>query len=332
MSKGSILFVATFLQCELGELFPKRIGIDMADTMARLCAPSMMFFSRMMKPFVWLLSLSTDMLIRFFSLQKEDKRVTEEEIKSVIQEGTESGEVEQVEQDIMERTLALGSQRVGSLMTYRTDIVSLDANMSTLAIEDVIQNTPFANYPVLESGFENVLGMISLKDLVMRMNKPDFSLRHNLQKPIYLPENITVYKALEHLKRSHYHVALICDEFGAVQGILTLRDILDALVGNMEDSTGVPDIIERKDKKSWIVSGQCSFFDFLDYFDEGTDYEADFNTLAGLILILMDCIPKVGDQCEWRSYTFRVVEMDGNRIDKILVTKRDASPSSEETL
>ncbi len=330
VAQGTILFVATYLQCELGELFPKRIGIDMADTMARVCAPSMMFFAHVMKPFVWLLSLSTEALIHIFSLQKEKKYVTEEEIKSVIQEGTESGEVEQVEQDIMERTMALGNQKIGSLMTYRTDIVALDVNMSSLAVEDVIQNTPFANYPVLDGGFDKVLGMISLKDLVMRMNKPDFSLNHNLQKPVYLPENITVYKALEHLKRGHHHVVLICDDFGAVEGILTLRDILEALVGNIEDPSGVSEIIERKDKKSWIVSGQCSFFDFLDYFDEETSSSEDFNTIAGLILILLDRIPKVGDQCEWRSFSFRVVEMDGNRIDKILVAKSETSSGEEE--
>lgn len=329
-AKGTILFVATYLQCELGELFPKRLGIDMADSMARMCAPSMLFFSRVMKPFVWLLSVSTELLIHVLSLQKEDKRVTEEEIISVIQEGTASGEVEQVEQDIMERTLALGNQRISSLMTYRTDIVSLDVNMSLMAIEDVIQNTPFANYPVVDGSLDNLLGLISLKDLVMRMNKPDFSLRHHLQQPVYLPENITVYKALEHLKRSHYHVAMICDEYGDVEGILTFRDILEALVGTIEDNKGDLEIIERKDKVSWVVSGQCSFFDFLDYFDESADNGGDFNTIAGLILLLLDRIPKVGDERTWRSFRFRVIEMDANRIDKILVTR--LSDSSEESL
>jgi putative hemolysin len=330
ISQSVILFVATYLQCELGELFPKRIAIDMADAMARWCAAPMLFFARLMKPFVWLLSISTEALIKLLSLQKEDKRVTEDEIKSVIQEGIESGEVEQVEQDIMERTLALGNQRVSSLMTYRTDIVTLDVNMSRLAIDDVIQNTPFSTYPVVDGDIENVLGLVTLKDLVMRMNKPHFSLRDNLLQPIYLPENITVYKALEHLKKSHYHVALICDEFGAVVGMVTFRDIFEGLVGSISDPTGEQEIIERKDKVSWIVSGQCAFFDFLDYFGEPTDYDADFNTVAGLILTLLDHIPKVGENCEWHSFQFRVVEMEGNRIDKILVSRVTETPSEKQ--
>ncbi len=319
IAQAIILFVATYLQCELGELFPKRVGIDMADSMARWCAAPMIFFSRLMKPFVWFLSISTEALIKIFSLQKEDKRVTEDEIKSVIQEGMESGEVDQVEQDIMERTLALGNQRIGSLMTYRTDIVTLDVNMHPLAIEDIIQNTPFVTYPVVDGDIENVLGLVTLKDLVMRLNKPDFSLRDNLLQPLYLPESITVYKALEHLKQSHYHVALICDEFGAVVGMITFRDIFEGLVGNITDQSEEPEIIERKDKVSWVVSGQCAFFDFLDYFDESVNFDADFNTVAGLILTLLDHIPQVGEECDWHSFHFRVVQMDGNRIDKVLV-------------
>ena len=200
MAQTLILIVATYLQCELGELFPKRVGIDMADSMARWCAAPMIFFSRLMKPFVWFLSVNTEALIKIFNLQKEDNHVTEDEIKSVIQEGMESGEVDQVEQDIMERTLALGNQRISSLMTYRTDIVTLDVNMTVSAIEEVIQKAPFVTYPVVDGDIENVLGLVTLKDLVTRMNKPGFSLRDNMLQPLYLPENITVYKALEHLK------------------------------------------------------------------------------------------------------------------------------------
>ena len=316
-----ILVVATYLQCELGELFPKRVGLDMADSMARLCAPSMLFFARLTKPFVWLLTKNTELLTRLFSLQKEDKGVTEEEIKSMIREGTKSGEVEAVEQDIMERTLALGNLRVGMLMTYRTDIVALQAGMDVEAVGQVIQQTPFANYPVVDGDLEHVVGFISLKDLVNRLNEPAFSLREGLQKPLFLPENITVYKALEHLRQTHCHMALICDEFGAVTGILTFRDIFEGLVGNLQEQGAEQDIIERRDKVSWIVGGQCSLFDFLDYFDEDTDYDADFNTVGGLVLMLLDRIPTAGDTCEWHTFHFRVVEMDGNRIDKILVAR-----------
>lgn len=322
ISRTVILIIATYLQCELGELFPKRIGIDMADSMARFCAPFMLFFSYLTKPFVWLLTKNTIFLVHLFRFKKEDNKVTEEEIKSIIQEGTDNGEVEEVEKNIMERTLSLGNQRIGSLMTYRTEIVTLDIKMSVQEIETIIHDTPFSNYPIVDGNIERVIGFISLKDLVMRLSKPDFSLQFQIQKPIYLPENISAYKALEHLKKSHYHIALICDEFGALVGLLTFRDIFEGLVGNIQNQTEDPEIIERKDKKSWIVSGQCSFFDFLDYFDERTNYDVDFNTLAGLVLTLLDHIPEVGEYCQWRTFEIRVVEMYNNRIDKLLVTRK----------
>ena len=323
-SKIFILVIATYLQCELGELFPKRIGIDLADSMAKFCAPPMVFFGALVKPFVWLLSINTDGLVRLFHLHKEDKGVTEEEIKSIIQEGTESGEVEEVEQDIMERAMVIGDQTVDHLMTYRTEIITLDINMTSAQIESVIHDTPFANYPVTEDGqIENIRGVVSLKDLVMQMGKPSFRLSSCLQKPLYFPEHISVYKALDHLKKYHSSIAFVCDEFGALLGIITLRDIFEGLVGTIQNKTETPDIIECRDKKSWVVSGQCPFYNFLEYFDKGDLYQSEYNTLAGLILDLLDHIPTVGEACDWNMFSMRIVEMDGNRIDKVMVTCRE---------
>lgn len=325
ISKTVILIVATYLQCELGELFPKRIGIDLADAMAKFCAPPMVFFAALTKPFVWLLTINTKALVKLFHLHQQDNRVTEEEIKSVIQEGTASGEVEEVEQDIMERAMVMGDQTVDHLMTYRTEIVTLDINMTSQEVENVIHDSPFANYPVVNGNIENICGFVSLKDLIMQLGKPNFSLKTNLQKPLYFPEHITVYKALEHLKRYHASIAFICDEFGALLGIITFRDIFEGLVGTIQDQTETPDIIERDDHHSWIVSGQCPFYDFLEYFDQEDLYQSEYNTLAGLILVLLDHIPRVGEQCEWKLFTLKIVEMDDNRIDKVLVIKKEAT-------
>jgi putative hemolysin len=320
VAKTVILVLATYLQCELGELFPKRIGIDLADAMAKFCAPPMLFFAALTKPFVWLLTVNTNALVALFHLSKEDQRVTEEEIKSVIQEGAETGGVEEVEQDIMERAMVMGDQRIDQIMTYRTEIVTLDAAMSAADIEKIIKETPFANYPVVDGDLENVVGYVSLKDLVMLQGKQNFSLKSVLQKPLYLPGNITVYKALEHLKRYHSNIAFICDEFGALQGIVTFRDIFEGLVGTIQSKAETPDIIKRQDGKSWVVSGQCPFYDFLEYFDQEDLYDSDYNTLAGLILDLLDHIPTVGEECQWKGFGMRVVAMDGNRIDKVVVT------------
>lgn len=321
VAKTVILIVATYLQCELGELFPKRIGIDLADAMAKFCAPPMLFFATLTKPFVWLLTVNTNALVHVFHLHKEDQKVTEEEIKSVIQEGAETGGVEEVEQDIMERAMVMGDQRVDQIMTYRTEIVTLDISMTAAEVEAVVHETPFQHYPVVEGNAENLLGYVSLKDLVVLLGQKDFNLRHVMQKPLYLPSSITVYKALEHLKRQGSSIAFVCDEFGALQGIITFRDIFEGLVGTIQDKTEVPDIIERQDHKSWVVSGQCPFYDFLEYFDEEDLYVSDYNTLAGLILDLLDHIPTVGERCSWKTFEFRVVEMDVNRIDKVVVTR-----------
>ena len=321
VSKVLILIAATYLQCELGELFPKRIGIDLADTMAKLCAPPMLFFANLSKPFVWLLSVNTSALAKLFHLQKEQQGVTEEEIKSIIQEGTKSGEVEEVEQDIMERAMVMGDQTVDHLMTYRTEVVTLDINMTSKEVESIVHDTPFANYPVIDGDIEKICGVVSLKDLVMQLGKADFNLKSCIQKPIYFPEHITVYKALEHLKKHHSSIAFICDEFGALLGIITFRDIFEGLVGTIQDQAEVPDIIERADKKSWIIDGQCPFYDFVEYFDEEDLYQREYKTLAGLILDILDHIPTVGEECKWRMFTLRVVEMDGNRIAKVLMTK-----------
>jgi putative hemolysin len=220
----------------------------------------------------------------------------------------------------MERAMVMGDQRIDQIMTYRTEIVTLDAAMSAADIEKIIKETPFANYPVVDGDLENVVGYVSLKDLVMLQGKQNFSLKSVLQKPLYLPGNITVYKALEHLKRYHSNIAFICDEFGALQGIVTFRDIFEGLVGTIQSKAETPDIIKRQDGKSWVVSGQCPFYDFLEYFDQEDLYDSDYNTLAGLILDLLDHIPTVGEECQWKGFGMRVVAMDGNRIDKVVVT------------
>ena len=322
VAKTVILILATYLQCELGELFPKRIGIDLADTMAKLCTPPMLFFAALTKPLSWLMTINTNALVHLFHLHKEDQRVTGEEIKSVIEEGAQTGGVAEVEQDIMERAMVMSDQTVEQLMTHRTEMVTLRLGMTSAAVEQVIHETPFGNYPVMaDDDIDSVCGYVRLKDLVMQLGKPAFDLKASLQKPIYFPENMTVYRALEHLKKYGSNFGFVCDELGALQGIITFRDIFEGLVGTIPEKTETPDIIQRRDGKSWVVSGQCQFYDFVAYFDEEDLYDSDFNTLAGLILVLLDRIPAVGDECTWKTFHMRVIGMDGNRIDKVLVTR-----------
>lgn len=322
VAKTTIVIIATYLQVEFGELFPKRIGIDLADGIARAIAPFMMFLAIISKPVVWFLSMNNEVLIKLFHLRAQDQHVTEEEIKSVIEEGTRNGEVQEVEQDIMERVLALGDRRVESLMTHRSDIVSLDLDMTAEEVESTVAQDAFANYPVMDEEGEFV-GIVSLKRLVPVLGKPNFSLKEICTQPLVFPDTMTAYKALEELKSRRANCAMVCDEFGYIIGILALKDILEALVGSLDEPLEQPDIIERKDHESWIVSGQCPFYDFLEHFDKAelfTD-DFDFSTIGGLILEELGHIPHAGEEVEWNDFSLRVIAMDEMRIDKILVRR-----------
>ena len=319
VAKTVIVVLATYLQCELGELFPKRIGIDRADAMARFSAPPMLFFARLAFPFVWLLSRSTEVLIRLCRLHRDVSHVTEEEIKSVIKEGTAAGEVQEVEQDIMERALVMGDCKVEALMTHRADLVTLDVKMSAAEVEAVVRATPYAAYPVVEDTLDEVRGMVTLKDLVLSLGKADFSLRPLLQRPVFFPENMTVYKALAELKRRRLNRALVCDEFGQLQGLISFKDILEGLVGSIDEPREAPDIVARADGRSWVVSGQCAFYDFLDYFGKEDAFRPDFATVGGLILDLLGHIPQEGERLSWNGLNMRVLRMDDTRIDSVLV-------------
>lgn len=335
VSKAIIVVFATYLQCELGELFPKRMGIDMADGMARLTAPLMLFFSKVSMPFVWLLTQNTELLIRMFRLHPEDNKVTEEEIKSVIQEGMEAGEVREVEQDIMERALVLGDQKIETRMTHRGELVTLDIDMTAAEVEEVLRATPFAAYPVVDGSLDEIRGLVTLKDLVLRLHRPGFRLQQILQSPAYFPESMTVYKALEVFKEKRLNRALVCDEFGSLQGIISLKDILEGLVGSIDEPSETPDIIRNADG-SWTVSGQCLFYDFLAYFDMESHYSTDYvdaayNTVAGLILDLLQHLPAEGEELTWKDvFRLRVAKMDGTRIDTVRVERTGPGAAAEE--
>lgn len=321
ISKTIIVIVATYLQVELGELFPKRIGIDIADSLARAVAPFMLFLARVTKPIVWFLSVNTELLIKIFHLHPQDQHVTEEEVKSVIQEGALAGEVQEVEQDIMERVLYLGDLRVEALMTHRSELVTLDVKMTSEEVEKILSDNSFTNYPVVDGRIDNIKGLVSLKDLVLVIRRNDFNLSDVTREPMIFQANMKVYKALELLKSSHKNCALVCDEFGSIAGIIALKDILEGLVGSIEEESEMPEILERSDKNSWIVNGQCPVYNFLSYFDMEDAYSAEYSTVGGLILDELEHIPHVGERILWNHFSMQVVEMDGTRIDKILIKK-----------
>lgn len=318
-----VLFV-TYLTLIFGELVPKRIGLSISERIAQAVARPMYLLSVAATPFVWLLSKSTSLVVRAMNLNMRGNKVTEEEIRSIIQEGTKDGVVDKVEQDIVERVFSLGDRDLESIMTHHSDIVWIDTRMSTAEIYKFLQEKPFDVYPVAHKDLDNIIGVVYLKDLFGKIEKEDFNIESVTRPCHYFPENIGVYTALEQMKTNHVQYALICDEFGSIQGIVTLTDVLEALVGNIPDIHEEPDIVERKDG-GWLVDGQCPFYNFLTFFEKEYLYtQNDYNTISGLILDLLQHIPQTGEIIEWNDFTFEIVDMDGARIDKVLVSLNSA--------
>lgn len=329
-----IVVIVTYLTLIFGELVPKRIGMSVAEKAAKVVARPMYYLSVIASPFVWLLSKSTSVMFGVLGIKSGENKVTEEEIKSIIQEGTEGGEVQPVEQDIVERVFLLGDLSVDSIMTHKSEIVWLDASMNAREVRQVLKKDLYEVYPIAEGDLDHVKGIITLKDLVLTLDRPDFNLNDLIRPATYFYENTNVYKVLEQMKAHNVSRGLICDEFGACIGIITLKDILEGLIGMVNDEPGnEPSIVPRKDGDGWLVDGRCTLYDFLTYFELEELYEnADYTTLAGLIINQLGFIPASGERLIWKMFSFEVVDMDGARIDKVLVKKLSVDTDDNEVV
>jgi putative hemolysin len=321
LAQAAIVVIVTYLTIIFGELVPKRIGLSVAEKAAKVVAQPMRVLATIALPFVWLLSKSTEIIFNLLGIKENDTKVTEEEIKSIIQEGTEDGEVQPVEQDIMRRVFLLGDLKVSSIMTHKNDIVWLDVDMKADEVKKVLSENLFEFYPIADGDLDHVKGIVNLKDLVLNIAEPDFNLISLTHEATYFHESMNVYKVLEQMKNQKISRGLVCDEFGVCVGIITLRDILEGLVGNMDDPEEEPDIIKRVNNEGWLVDGQCSLYDFLCYFNRSDLFDdSEYLTVGGLILQYLQHIPVSGETLQWNDFTFEVVDMDGARIDKVLVT------------
>ena len=240
VAQGIIVVLVTYLTIVFGELVPKRIGLSVAESVAKLMARPMNVLAIIASPFVWLLSKSTELIFNMLGIKEDEGKVTEEEIKSIIKEGAEEGAVEPVEQNIMQRVFMLGDLKIGSIMTHKNDVVWLDTAMTAEEVKAVLNEDLYESYPVAEGDLDHVKGMIWLKDLVMRLDDKDFSVEKLTREPIYFHEGMSIYKVLEQMKLKKISRALICDEFGDFVGMVTLKDIFEGLVGNMDNEEDEP--------------------------------------------------------------------------------------------
>lgn len=321
LAPAIILIVITFLTLVLGELVPKRIGMTNPEAISRIVAVPMNILSRITAPFIWLLSAATNFMLRVMNIRKnKDNRVTEEEIKAIVQEGTEGGEVQEVEQDIVERVFFLGDRKIGSLATHRSDLVWIDINDTADDIKKKVVDNIHYMYPVANKSLDNLLGIVLLKHLFLHIDKPDFFLPKYIHKAPFIHEGQSVYSVLAQLKESKTYYAFITDDYGSIDGLVTMNDILEALVGEISEEEERP--VTREDG-SVLMDGQYSFYDFLSYYDLQSLYpDYPFNTLSGLILEQLKHIPATGEKLSWRDFSFEIVDMDGARIDKVLVERK----------
>ncbi len=323
LAVGSVLLFITFLSLVLGELVPKRIGLNKPEAIAQLVARPMSILSQVVGPFVWLLTITTEALLKLFGIRPStDSNVTEEEIKAIIQEGTEGGEVQAVEQELVDRVFRLGDRSVRSLMTHRSEVVWLDASLSAEHVRKRIGGDLHRVYPVCEGNLDKPLGIVRLTDVVDDLlNGQSFDLRSYIQPALYLPENNAAYRAFERFQSSHNHFGIVTDEYGGVQGILSLDDIVMALVGEVTVSSETEGDVRPQSDGTYLVDGQYSYPDFLNYFNRENllDQDERFHTVAGLVLEHLGHIPKPAETVHWRGFVLIIEQMDGVRIKQVRV-------------
>ena len=316
-----IVIVITYFSLVFGELVPKRLGLTYPEAIAKFMARPMRWLSWIAHPFVLLLTKSTQLITRIFSIKSKDNQVTEEEIKAMISEGTEHGAIEEAEQKIIERVFHLGDRNITSLMTHRSDIIWFSTDDNEEKIKEKIVSEPHSIYPICDGDIDNLKGVVSIKDLYI---SDDLTLFRDLMKPaLFLPENVSAYTVLEKFKESKLHTCFIVDEYGSVKGMITLNDILEGIVGDIPEQHIEDYGILKREDGSFLVDAQIPFYDFLTYYQQ-TEFmnegDQEFNTLAGFVLHQLEHIPHTGEKLDWKGFHFEIIDMDAQRIDKVMVT------------
>ncbi len=322
-----VVVVITYLTLIFGELVPKHLALNNAETIASSVAQPMRLLSVIASPLVFILSRSTEAVLWVMRVKEtKEPPVTEEEIKIMLEEGTEAGVFEKAEMSMVKGVFDLGDRRVESLMTHRSDVIALDLNDPVSDNLQKMTRSGRSNFPVYEGDLDHIVGMVSVKDVFARITEggsPD--IRAAVTKPLFAPEAISVLKLLELFKGTGLHIALVTDEYGGIQGVISLHDILESIVGNVHtlgEPVDIP-IVVREDG-SWLINGDTPIEDIkkilsVDTFPE--EEQGHYRTIAGLILFVLQRIPKTGNHVQIGGLRYEVVDMDGNRIDKVLVTR-----------
>ena len=327
-----VVLAITLVFLVLGELVPKRIALHNPERIASILAGPMMVVSMLFRPLVWILGRLTDLILKMLGIEPgKEPPVTEEEIQLLIDQGTQAGVFEEAEQDMVEGVFSLADQRVYSLMTPRPDIVWLDISDSVEEIRQKLVESDVSRFPVRQGSLDSIVGIVKARDLLVQSLNNEPILLKNLLKPaFFVPETMFASRALEVLKEKGTDMLLVIDEFGALQGLLTINDILEEIVGEMEIDE--PQATQRQDG-SWLLDGMLEVDEFKEIFDLPVlPHEDEYETLSGFVMVSLGRVPQPTDRFEWHGLKFEVMDMDGRRVDKVLVTTlTQRSPAPEES-
>jgi len=310
----------TYLSLVLGELVPKRLALRDPEGVSSAVAGSMLFFSKIFSPFVKLLSFSTEAILKLLGVKENlEPPVTEEELHLLIDQGTQAGVFQEAEQDMVEGIFSLGDSRVYSLMTPRTELVWLDIADSIEEIREKIAECPYSRFPVRQDSLETIVGIVKSRDLLVEsLSGKDIDLKTLLKPAFFIPETMFASRALELFKEKNTELLLVVDEFGGLQGLLTINDILEEIVGAMEFEE--PQVTQRQDG-SWLLDGMLEVDEFKELFEfAALPHEDEYETLSGFMMTSLGRVPQPSDNFEWSGFRFEVMDMDGRRVDKVLVT------------
>jgi putative hemolysin len=319
-----ITFFVTYLSLILGELVPKRIGMASPEAISMFMAKPMEVLSKITSPFIWLLSKSSKFLFSLTGIVESDNSITEEEIKSMTREGATGGSIEEIEHELVQNVFHLGDRKITSLMTNINEVTYLDLDDTSQENKKKVMNSRHSVYPVCQDGINNIMGLLYVKDLLGKSLTTELkNLEPSLRKCLYIPENNLGYQVLEKFQEERKHFGIIVDEYGNVQGVVTMNDILDALVGDISETNEFEFEIVKREDGSFLIDASLPFDEFLQEFELEINNRKDytgFDTMGGFALEILQEIPNTGDHFDWEGLRFEIVDMDKNRIDKILVS------------
>jgi putative hemolysin len=328
-----VVIAITYLSVVLGELVPKRLALSKAERIASLAAFPIYYLSVVAYPLVWILNVSSEFCLKALGVKKADSSVSEEEVKVLLEEGAEAGIFHAMEHDICHRAFHIDELGVKDLMTPRPDIVWLNVEKPLTDNLEIIKTGQHTCFPVGRGSIDQLIGFIHVKDLLKQIveaetKEPD--LISLLKDPLYFPETISAWQVLEKFRASSVHIALVVDEYGIIQGLVTISDVIQIIVGDIPSiREGEENAIVRREDGSWLVDGSLSIEEFKTHFHiESLPLEEkdDFHTLGGFIMSYLERIPSAGDHFQWEEWRFEIMDMDGNRIDKVLLNSPSAQP------